>query len=63
MHISPEVAAEAQREHPADYDARLAQAFDLFTQDPAAARERFPEFSEHFKMSTGRENEAGDEVL
>jgi hypothetical protein len=63
VRIYPEVAAEAQQQHPADYDASLAAALDLFAQDPAAARERFPEFSEHFKMSAGRENETGDEVL
>lgn len=63
IRISPDAAAEAQHQHPADYEQRLAQALDLFAQDPAAARERFPEFSEHFKMSTGRENPVGDEIL
>lgn len=63
IRIDPEAGAEAQREHPADYDSRLTQALDLFAQDPGAARQQFPEFSEHFKMSEGRENEAGDETL
>jgi hypothetical protein len=63
IRIDPEVGAEAQHQHPTDYEARLAAALDLFAQDPSAAREKFPEFSEHFKMSQGRENPAGDETL
>jgi len=63
VRIDSELGAEAQRQHPADYDVRLAAALDLFAQDPAAARQQFPEFSEHFKMSQGRENPAGDETL
>ncbi len=54
---------QAQAQHPADYEARMAAALDLYTQDPAAATERFPEFREHFRMSTGRENAAGEETL
>ena len=61
--LHPGSAAEAQRQHPADYEARLAAALDVFAQDPGAARGQFPEFSEHFKMSEGRENPAGDETL
>ena len=63
LRINPDEAAEAQQQHPADYEMRLTQALDLFAQDPAAARERFPEFSAHFKMSEGRENPAGEETL
>ena len=63
IRIDPDTAAEAQHQHAADYDASLAAALDLFVQDPSAARQRFPEFSEHFKMSIGRENPAGDETL
>ena len=63
IRIDSEKGAEAQQTHPADYEQRLAQALDLFAQNPAVGHEQFPEFSEHFKMSTGRENESGEEML
>jgi hypothetical protein len=63
IRIDPELGAEAQHQHPADYEVHLAAALDLFAQDPGAAREKFPEFSEHFKMSEGRENLSGEEML